>query len=104
MGEDHHMTTTFNCQILRAPMCAILNGASNSGKTEFLLKLLLNRKTYFDVKYERIYYLYSSWQSKFDIMKREIPEIVFRQGLTFDADVDSVPNKHVLIVADDLNE
>ncbi len=51
---------------LRTPFTCIVAGATGSGKTEFVLKLLRNRRTMFEPPVERVIYSYERYQSKFD--------------------------------------
>lgn len=54
---------------LRTPFTCIVAGATGSGKTEFVLRLLRYRDALLDPPVNRVIYSYERYQSKFDEMK-----------------------------------
>jgi hypothetical protein len=63
------------------PLCVY--GSSQAGKSTLVLGIIRRRKEVFNYQnIESIYYVYTSWQSKFDIIKEEVPAIKFVASYT----------------------
>ena len=76
------------------PTTIIISGATGSGKTTWLKKLLKHQNL-FSTKPEKIIYCYGVWQEAFEDMSN----IEFRQGL----DIPSKKEKgHMIVILDDL--
>ena len=84
---------------LIAPFCSIVAGPSQSGKSEFIRKFLLNISDLVFPVPEEIIYCFSEWQPMYDDLKSKM-DIVFIHGLP---DTDNlICDKHRLIIIDDL--
>ena len=82
-------------------------GRSGSGKSTFIYKFLTNVNQMVDShKKTVILYCYKSDQPLFHQMKRNIPNIIFHQGIMSQDDIihkySSPGNTHLIIVVDDL--
>lgn len=66
-------------QILRSPANFVISGATGSGKTYFLLKLLSDWP--FAKEMGDIIYFYNVWQDLFETFLCKFPQISFVQGL-----------------------
>ena len=86
---------------LRIPCTAILSGATMSGKTVFVRRLLTNADVMFDPVPVKVLYCYGAFQSVFNDMQRDIANIEFHEGLPSDAVIGSLP-PNSLIFTDDL--
>lgn len=66
----------------RTPSLLYLSGASYSGKTEFILKLVQNHSRLFVPSVKRIIFVYAEFQANlFERLKEAYPAIIFIQGL-----------------------
>lgn len=78
----------------------MVTGASKSGKTQFVYKLLTTSNA-FTKPIDKILYCYGIYQPFYDLMKKNIKNIDFQNGLP--TDIDSFANgKHCVIICDDL--
>ena len=83
----------------------MISGATQSGKTYFVHKLLQNIKGMFSGEdISQILYCYGIYQSIFDKMEENIPNFTLHEGLPSKEDIDnfSVKQKHSLVILDDL--
>jgi hypothetical protein len=72
----------FDCS-LQFPGTLCVYGSSQAGKSTLVLEIIRRRKEVFNYQNsESIYYVYTSWQSKFDIIKNEVPTIQFVASYT----------------------
>jgi hypothetical protein len=81
----------------RHPFTAICAGASMTGKTHFVAKLIHHRDIMITPKIERVIYSYKKYQPIFDTLKN----VEFVQGMNFDLNK-SVPT--LLIIDDQMTE
>ena len=90
----------------KAPSTFSITGATGSGKTSWLFKLLRNREEMFgDNPPSNILYCYGVWQELFEQMEEEIPNIVFLKGLPSLQQIEEFSgSKHNIIILDDLME
>ena len=76
------------------PTTIVVSGATGSGKTTFLKKLLKNPQLFSQIP-DRVVYCYGAWQTAFE----DMPGVEFREGL-------DIPKKtgdeHILLILDDL--
>jgi hypothetical protein len=94
----------------KAPCTMMVAGATNSGKTRWVYRLLRNVSEMFTLPTQHILYCYGIYQSPlFDEMKREIPGIMFHQGLPDKEDLlglsgghQSQGQGHSILILDDL--
>ena len=71
------------------PQNMSVQGSTQAGKTEFVKRLLLNYKTMFTPLVNKIIYVYSVWQGKFDHLESTLGDIIeFRKD---------IPSKEYLI-------
>lgn len=75
-------TIDSNIDKLRAPANFVISGATGSGKTYFLLKLLQDWP--FDVEMGDMVYFYNVWQPLFEEYMRKFPNLMFVQGLNLE--------------------
>ena len=87
----------FDCK-LKTPCTILLIGKTSSGKSELILNIIDKRDQIFDRKVEQIYYVYKSYQDKFDEFLKYHPEVNF---LPTHTDLPDLNGKHTLIVFDD---
>ena len=80
--------------VFHTPTTILVSGATGSGKTTWLKKVLDNLSI-FKRKPDRIVYCYGVWQPAFDDMKN----VEFREGLDIPKNNE---NDHMLIILDDL--
>ena len=83
----------------------MISGATQSGKTYFVHKLLQNIKGMFSGEdISQILYCYGIYQSIFDKMEENIPNFTLHEGLPSKEDIDnfSEKRKHLLVILDDL--
>jgi hypothetical protein len=72
----------FDCS-LNFPGTLVIYGASQSGKSTLVLDILRKKQLVFGSQnIESIYYIYTSYQDKFDNIKNEIPSIKFVSNYT----------------------
>ncbi len=82
------------------PFCMTISGPSQSGKTQFVQELLINKDQSIYPTVSKILYCYTSWQDKFEILKQHIKSIQFYEGLPQLTDLE---NSHdMIIILDDL--
>ena len=87
------------------PSCMGVYGASQTGKTEFTVKLLRNAKYLYTNPPEKILYCYQESQKIFEDLESEMPNVIFfKRGLPTEEDLNEFTSsrKHVLLVLDDL--
>ena len=88
-----------------SPCTITLISASSGGKTSFVKRLLQNSKGMFMEDFSSIVYCYgSSWQSIFDDMLKCKPNIIFKEGLPTNEELDLLSNdrEHSCLILDDL--
>ena len=82
-----------------------ISGATKSGKTTWLFRLIKNKDIMFSEPVQKILYCYGIYQDIFDDMKSEVPDIVFFEGVPNLKDVEDFADKeHNMIILDDLSE
>ena len=82
-------------------MCS---GATQSGKTTFVMKLLENASVMFQIPPTKIIYCYTEFQPVFDKAVRSIPNFILHEGLPERSDILewSHPDTHTVMVLDDM--
>ena len=91
--------------VFKNPSSILVVGPSNSGKTTFLSKLLLENKDVFEVPPRKIVYCYGSWQPLFE--RPQFKAIHFHEGVPTEDDLhrwftNSKESKGGVLVMDDL--
>ena len=89
----------FKKQSFQAPFTMILGGPTGSGKTFFLMKILIFFRTMIQPNPKKITYYFSEWQSIFNEMKAIISFIEFKEGLP---SIEAFDNENQLVILDDL--
>jgi len=84
----------------------ILSGCTGAGKTQWVYKLLRQSDIMFEVPPSAVLYCYSTYQTIFDEMQLQVPNITFHQGLPSSADIThlAASGSHSILVLDDLAE
>jgi hypothetical protein len=83
----------------------IISGATQSGKTYFVHKVLQNIVGMFSGEpISKILYCYGIYQPLFDEMQEHIPNLIMHDGLPSKEEIEefSIQRKHTLIILDDL--
>ncbi len=65
----------------QSPSTCIVSGATGTGKTHFVFRVLLQANKMFTKPVKIIYYCYGVNQPLFDEMKQKLNNIVFHEGL-----------------------
>ena len=88
-----------------AASTACISGATKSGKTTWLFRLLKNKKVMFSEPVKKILYCYGIYQDTFDAMKRDIEGIEFLHGVPTQSEIEGFADgQHNLVILDDLSE
>ena len=89
-----------------APTTMAVYGPTQSGKTEFILRLLKNANEMFTERVEEIHYCYSVYQKAYDKIKEVegVNKVVMHQGMPLVNDCVkwSYLKNHIIVVFDDL--
>jgi len=80
----------------------MVTGVSKSGKSWWVFRLLKNKDIMFEKPVHKVFYHYSVYQSLFDQMKKEIPNIFFIEGVPESLEPLSEKGLHNLVIFDDL--
>ena len=86
--------------IFEHPFSMIIVGPSRSGKTHWLIDLLVQKSSRIRPTPASIVYCYSHWQSKYNDLKMKIPYVQWIQGLPDKNFLDKISN--AIVVIDDL--
>ena len=81
------------------PSPLLLIGATGSGKSYFILKMIKERQKLFKTPVKRVVYCYEVYQEIFDAMKKDV---IFVKGLVSEKTITSWNNEHTILVIDDL--
>lgn len=87
---------------LQCPFTLIVNGATSSGKTWWVKRLLKNANEMLSKPVDKILYFYSIYQNIYSDMEKEIENIQFCEGLPSATDNLFSGDTHNLIVLDDM--
>ena len=87
----------------RNPCSLACYGASQTGKTSFVKKLLMNRDEMFEHKIHKILYCYTTYQKAFEEMEK-IDNLEFKKGMPGPQDIEKLTESglHTILVLDDL--
>ena len=71
--------------IFKAPVTVCITGPTSSGKTQFMFKIIKNRKALFTLPVKKVIYCYKVWQNKFDNfisngLHEDKEEVIFHEG------------------------
>lgn len=92
-----------SCVPFSTPLSIIVSGASQSGKTVWIAKLLKNKNKMFTDNIVEIMFVYSVWQDIYDVLEREIPSIKFVNRIPSREEIEEfTPDQsHRLLILDD---
>lgn len=85
-----------------SPCNILISGASQSGKTSFIIKLIEHSDEMFKKPPSHIYYCYKVYQSVFDKLDKNNNKVSFIQGLPDINEVADPKRNHILLILDDL--
>jgi len=92
------MEKTYNVQFTQ-PFNIVISGSSNTGKSEWVLKLIENASTMISPPVDLIIYCYKEFQARF----KRVKGVIFHEG--FDESLvskEKLQNRSVLLILDDL--
>jgi len=87
------------------PSTFSISGTTGSGKTSWIKKVLFYKEKLFPEKVPKhILYCYGVWQSLFEEMEQNIPEITFHKGVPSSEVIEAIAKnkEHNIIILDDL--
>lgn len=87
------------------PSTFSISGATGSGKTTWLFKVLSEKEELFSPEPPHsILYCYGVWQELFENMEKNIPNLSFHEGLPSEDNINDITknNQHNIIILDDL--
>jgi Cdc6-like AAA superfamily ATPase len=94
------MNDFLNDTTFKSPFTCLIAGPTQSGKTTFIEKVLIDNKLLIKPNVNKIIYCYARWQTKYDQLKSLIPNIEFNEGLYDFENINS--NDQTLLILDDL--
>lgn len=88
----------------RSPTTCMISGATMSGKTNFIYRILRNAKGMFEVPPQKFIYCYNQYQPLFDDMEQNIPNLILYQGLPSGDQIEKWTEavEHTVLILDDL--
>ena len=90
------------------PECTSISvsGATCSGKTSWVHRLLRHKDVMFEKAPEKVLYCYGIFQPLFDVMEKELPFVTFHQGLPSEEDLTALSDEKAcnILILDDLME
>ena len=92
--------TDSNSFVFDHPFSMIVAGPSRSGKTYWVINLLLNAKERIRPTPNKIVYCYAHWQSKYDVLKKHIPIVQWHEGMPTKSYLDEISD--AIVILDDL--
>ncbi|VDH97956.1 Hypothetical predicted protein [Mytilus galloprovincialis] len=98
------METSTTLLPFQSPCTCMVSGATQSGKTTFVMKLLKHSSTMFKIPPVRIVYCYTEFQPTLEQAENTIPNFDLHEGLPSRSDLIewTNPEKHTVIVLDDM--
>lgn len=98
------METSTTLLPFQSPCTCMVSGATQSGKTTFVMKLLKHSSTMFKIPPVRIVYCYTELQPTLEQAENTIPNFDLHEGLPSRSDLIewTNPEKHTVIVLDDM--
>jgi hypothetical protein len=89
---------------LQHPFSLIVSGVTQSGKTQFCKRLLLELKDIVTPCPARIIISYTENQPAYEELSKNVPGIEFRQGLDFDLSEFNPKQPSIIIIDDQMND
>ncbi|VDI53012.1 Hypothetical predicted protein [Mytilus galloprovincialis] len=98
------MTTSHDILPFQSPCTFMISGATQSGKTTFVMKLLRQASVMFNTPPVQIVYCYTEFQPIFDQAEQTIPNLLLYEGFPTRSDIIewTNPDKHTVLVLDDM--
>ncbi|CAC5368813.1 GPN [Mytilus coruscus] len=98
------MTTSNTILPFQSPCTFMVSGATQSGKTTFIMKLLTHASTMFKAPPVKTIYCYTEFQPVFEHGEKTIPNFILHEGFPTRSDIIewTHPDKHTVIVLDDM--
>ncbi|CAG2234492.1 unnamed protein product [Mytilus edulis] len=98
------MTTSHDILPFQSPCTFMISGATQSGKTTFVMKLLKHASAMFKTPPVQTVYCYTEFQPVFDQAEKTIPNFILHEGFPTRSDLMewTNPDKHTLLVLDDM--
>ena len=87
---------------LQHPFTALICGPTQSGKTQFVSRLLKTKEAMISVPPDKIIWCYGEYQPAYRELTSQIPNIRFVEGIPMDLDTMISPNHSNLLIIDDL--
>ena len=87
-----------------SPSVILCSGPSQSGKTTLTKRILENAAGMFSIPPKKIIYCFSEYQKTFDVIKQNVTDIIFFQGLPTREHIEewTEGTDHTLLICDDL--
>ena len=95
-----HENAASNSFKFKHPFSMIVAGPSRSGKTYWVINLLLNAKERIEPTPDKIVYCYAHWQPKYDVLKEHIDSVHWHEGMPTKSFLDEISN--AIVILDDL--
>ena len=102
MFDEQVLVSSFHPFKFKHPFCMMVTGPSRSGKTQWVLRLLQQRRERINPPVDAVVFCYAHWQDKYDELQRTVPAIQFHRGLPSSSTMTSLRNG--IVVLDDLME
>ena len=98
------METSTTILPFQTPCTFMVSGATQSGKTTFVMKLLKHASTMFKIPPVRIIYCYTEYQTSLGQAENTIPNFILHEGLPSRTDIVewTDPEEHTVIILDDM--
>ena len=98
----HGITTECNVKLI-TPVGAVVSGATATGKSYFVSKLIENQYVMFDKSFDFILICYKIWQPLFNQLTCTVKNVNFCNYIPKQNEIDAIlaKHKHVLIIIDD---
>ena len=96
--EEDNSKTRF---VFKHPFSMIVSGPTRSGKTQWVTRLLLDKGKRIQPTPNSIFYCYTHWQPKYDVLESKFPnDIRFHKGLPTSILINQLQD--AIVVIDDL--
>ena len=100
MFDEQTLVSSSHPFKFKHPFCMMVTGPSRSGKTQWVLRLLQQRRERIHPPVDGVVFCYAHWQAKYDELQRTVPTTQFHRGLPSTKMMTSLRNG--LLVLDDL--
>ena len=89
----------------KTPTTIVVVGPSQSGKSTFIHRILMEADGMFEENTDRILFCYQEWQPTYDIMEKSVPHLTLNKGMPSREFLETFTRrdeKHSIVVLDDL--